>query len=545
MPIVNKLISLSQSDNNLSDICVSVLDHYNVKRTRIHLNNLINKHIDYPGILTLIDILNLYGIESAAIRKGDYAFTDFETPFVCPIQLPDWPQPYFALVRDVSENNISYLDPVKNVYRTVKVEEFNKLEKGIVLLLDGDNKKDEVNFEVNKKQERQRVIMNSFPLFMIAIALIFSGTYSYLSLQISLSGIILLLLNVVGALASILLVWYDIDAHNPFLKDVCGSGQGKLSCNAVLSSDGASVFGFSWSVVGLSYFVTLFLSQLLFGPGNSSYFPIWTSVSLLTVPYILYSVYYQWRVVHQWCPLCLAVQAVLLLSGILSLFYVIQTGISSPEPYHVFALLFIGLSVLILVHKGVSLLKTAGESKAYERKWKRLRYNPDVFNMLLRKETQIDHPTQELGIVIGDPNAKHEIIKVCNPYCGPCSKAHPELERLVHANPNVKVRVIFTATGDQGDIRTAPVQHLLAIEEQYGPDVVRKALDNWYGAETKDYAVFASKYPMNGELLLQKHKIDNMKNWCDHMKIRATPTFFINGYELPDSYRISELKDIL
>ncbi|KAF5279306.1 hypothetical protein FQR65_LT15436 [Abscondita terminalis] len=134
MPIVNKLISLSQSDNNISDICVSVLDHYNVKRTRIHLNNLINKHIDYPGILTLIDILNVYGIESAAIRKGDYAFTDFETPLVCPIQLPDWPQPYFALVRDVSENNISYLDPVKNVYRTVKVEEFITRKRVIIFI---------------------------------------------------------------------------------------------------------------------------------------------------------------------------------------------------------------------------------------------------------------------------------------------------------------------------------------------------------------------------------------------------------------------------
>lgn len=66
--------------------------------------------------------------------------------------------------------------------------------------------------------------------------------------------------------------------------------------------------------------------------------------------------------------------------------------------------------------------------------------------------------------------------------------------------------------------------------------------DNWYMAKAKDYPVFAKKYPMNGELQLQKDKIKAMHHWCDQMKIRATPTLFINGYELPESYQVNELK---
>ena len=40
----------------------------------------------------------------------------------------------------------------------------------------------------------------------------------------------------------------------------------------------------------------------------------------------------------------------------------------------------------------------------------------------------------------------------------------------------------------------------------------------------------------------QENKIEEMGEWCDNMKIRATPTFYINGKELPESYRVNELK---
>jgi Protein-disulfide isomerase len=147
--------------------------------------------------------------------------------------------------------------------------------------------------------------------------------------------------------------------------------------------------------------------------------------------------------------------------------------------------------------------------------------------------------------VIGNPDAEYEIVKVCNPYCGPCAKAHPELDALIHSNPNIKVRIIFTATGEENDRRTLPVQHLLAIQERDGREQVQKAVDNWYMAETRDYTAFSNKYPMDGELKKQRYKIEDMHRWCQQMKITVTPTFFINGFQLPDSYRIEELKHIL
>lgn len=108
--------------------------------------------------------------------------------------------------------------------------------------------------------------------------------------------------------------------------------------------------------------------------------------------------------------------------------------------------------------------------------------------------------------------AKNEIIKVCNPYCGPCSKAHPELEEIIERNPDVKICVVFTATGEERDMRTAPVSHFLAIEGKYGSERAREALDAWYLSEEKNYEQFSSKYPMNGELGEQYDKIKAMDN---------------------------------
>ena len=71
-------------------------------------------------------------------------------------------------------------------------------------------------------------------------------------------------------------------------------------------------------------------------------------------------------------------------------------------------------------------------------------------------------------------------------------------------------------------------------------------------AEEKYYEQFAAKYPMNGELnvqakgfLTEKETLKAMDTWCKEVGITHTPTFFVNGYRLPDAYHdIAELKSI-
>ena len=76
-------------------------------------------------------------------------------------------------------------------------------------------------------------------------------------------------------------------------------------------------------------------------------------------------------------------------------------------------------------------------------------------------------------------------------------------------------------------------------------EMLKQSLDDWYLPDKKDYDLFAAKYPMNGELLQQGTKIEAMGKWCNEMKIKATPTIFINGYQLPDAYSIEDLQYFL
>lgn len=302
--------------------------------------------------------------------------------------------------------------------------------------------------------------------------------------------------------------------------------------------------GVSWAVWGFSYFATFFLNQVIF-LDDLAYTGIWAFASILVSPYIIYSVCYQWKVIKQWCPLCLGIQAVLLLNASAAVFFLSYSSFSLSIGWHtVYTTVALSTGFLLLGYHMVPVIKQARDSKDYERRWKRLRFHPDIFQAILAKGNQISIPPQGFGISFGNPSAKNEIIKVCNPYCGPCSRAHPVLEHIVENNPDVKVRIIFKTFGRGKDPSISPVKHLLAIREKYGENMVKQALDEWYLAERKDYEAFAKKYPMNGALNNQGAEIIAMNNWCDEMKVRATPTLFINGYEYPEDYRINELKHL-
>jgi hypothetical protein len=124
------------------------------------------------------------------------------------------------------------------------------------------------------------------------------------------------------------------------------------------------------------------------------------------------------------------------------------------------------------------------------------------------------------------------------------SKTNLVLEEIVKHNTDVKIKVIFTATNKETDRTNKPVKHLLAIAAKDDIQLTEKALDDWYMAGKKDYEIFAAKYPMNGELKQQESKLDLMSKWCNDAEITATPTIFINGRRLPETYNINELKNI-
>lgn len=90
----------------------------------------------------------------------------------------------------------------------------------------------------------------------------------------------------------------------------------------------------------------------------------------------------------------------------------------------------------------------------------------------------------------------------------------------------------------------------MAIKENNDEANLKKALDDWYLSEIKNYDAFAAKYPPdsyreNGGLEKQGNKIEAMDKWCKEIDIAFTPTIFINGFQLPGAYSIEDLQYFL
>jgi len=522
-----------------------LLSSLNIRFTKKKLDEILQSHVDYPTLLSLKDCLSEYGVRSAAVSRGNHALHDFETPFICSIQKEEWPYQSFTIVVEGNTEFIRYLSPINNAIEEIATAQFELMDKGIVLLIDESTKKDEANFSANKIAERTDTLINTIPLYLVLIIYAVSSAawisnddlYGWV-------GFGFLTSSTIGFGFSALLVLHEVDSHSPILKEVCGGAGKKTNCNAVLNSRVATFLGLSWTIWGFSFMSTVLFSQIFF-INQLPYLVISCVMSVIVSPYIFFSIYHQLKI-KQWCSLCLGIQVVLGVNLVLSLAF-LQNFVSPLTSVNYQALsiiLFLGMFFLLAGFHLIPTVRRALGSNRFEKSLNRMRYNPEIFRTLLNNQPQIAYSSEGLGIVIGNPNATNEIIKVCNPYCNPCAQAHSHLEQIIKSNSDFKMRIIFTVSGEDGDMKTAPVSHLLNIQNTQGSVMLERALDDWYSQSVKDYAAFAELYPVKEDFTHQKERLVAMRDWCDNMKIRVTPTLFINGRELPETYTIKELKNI-
>ena len=234
---------------------------------------------------------------------------------------------------------------------------------------------------------------------------------------VSISGIFLQYLVLLrGVIVTALLLWYEIDKNNPLLQKVC-TGITKGNCNAILTSKKSKVFSWlSWSEIGFFYF-TGGLLLLLFGGDNiNNAIAILSLLNVLALPYILFSVYYQWQIAKQWCVLCLAVQTLLLLGGINILTNNFLTTFNKVSGSFIVTAAFIYLLPVLLWYAVKPSILRLQEAKNTKRQHLRIKFNSEIFETLLKKQKEIAISTDGLGIDIGNPQATNTLIKVCNPY---------------------------------------------------------------------------------------------------------------------------------
>ena len=538
--------TFARNENSMA-IAAKLLQELTVKFTATGLESELYNHPDYPSLLSISDILTGYGVENITVRGAIDNLAQFPLPCIAPIWVADSHKELFTVIRQVTDNTVVYYHPEKRQWEHIDYEAFGKIwPKGIVMLADAENAVGEENYAAKLREEKRLRAAKYTAWLTIPLITVVGCTLTFATRGFAAGlPVLFTLLTLCGCVVGALLLWYELDAHNPMLQQICGAGK-KVNCGAVLNSKAAKIVGISWSTLGFTYFAGGLFTLLFLGIANPGVWLFLAWANALAVPYIFFSVYYQWRIAKQWCLLCLTVQGILFLQLVIA----ITADWHKVAPVNMLLHSVIALTMayalpFVVVSLIMPLYRLAKENKTNKAGLQRLKHNPEIFNALLEKQKAVTENIDGLGIVLGNPNAAQKIIKVCNPYCSPCATAHTPMEELLHNNPDVQLQIIFTCTNAETDISAKPVKHLLAVAAKGQEQLTLQALDDWYLAPKKDYEAFAAKYPMNGELKQQDGKIEAMMGWCNKTQVAFTPTFFVNGHQLPEVYRVNDLKYFL
>lgn len=527
--------------NNVEEVTSLICELLNLKLTKDTLCRHLQNHPFYPSMLAIHDVFEEFGIVAEAYKFDDEEkIWTIKEPLLIQIKIEDGNgQTFFALVYGNDGATADWYNPLSHKREHISVLDLKKKLTDYAMLFSASPKAGDKNFVAHRRTEFLHRMGEYVCVAFLPICLTFITIYKALSASFNPSSVLYAALLLVGCIVCGLLLMHEYNAYNPVVKSVCGGGQ-KMNCDAVLSSPGSAIAGIPWSVIGSSYFLGS-LIFILVSCLDTRAFTTLSRLNLLALPYTAYSLYYQKTVVKQWCPLCLSVLAITWCLFVVSLIGGAFSNTSLP-PFTPFISLVVSMCLSTLLshmiwRQGVMSKKLENSVVSY----RAIKYNKGIFEAFLRKEKKVKVPVDGYGIILGNPEGSVRIIEACNPFCGHCGIAHGVLSNLLEDNPNVCLQIMFVMGPDDAGYDQTPIDMLLTLSKK-GKNM-SSALKDWYAQTEKDAALFGREHAVR--LCRDKENDEEarkMSDFCKSMEITHTPTFFINGHELPDLYHVGDLK---
>ncbi|ACT96441.1 vitamin K epoxide reductase family protein [Dyadobacter fermentans] len=522
------------SGDNATDTLYSLLRNLNAKVTWETVRETMLQHPDSPSLLSLSEVLSGWNIDNAALQLNTVEqLREIPVPFITQIKKKGG---WYILINQIREKHIQYTDSEQGEV-TLSLSDFEKRWTGIVLLTEINEQSGEVDYDSKRLKEQLRKWRSPFvsgaTLLVLFSALMFAGR------SFSTPEWLLFFTKISGLFFTGLLIAKQLGSKNDLTDRLCRIND-KTSCENVLNSPGAKLFGWlNWSDLGLLYFAGG-SSALLFTGEQHNEFNLLNALALLAMPYVAFSIYYQAYKVRQWCTLCLGVQVILIVEGVIALTQ-LKALPGHIQPYLVLLIGFLLPTIAWVIIK--PLLDSRTQIRREHEELLALKRDPAIFKTLLIQQPQSPPISADIyPLVLGNPDAEIKITMVTNPYCSSCSRAHKELEQLVLQDENVSVTTIFSTTGDSSPA-TKVVTHLLALARH--ETSARSALTEWYSQKEKDYNAWAKSHPTTTDPTEMMAICRNQRLWCHEADIALTPTIYINGYKMPEIYKLESLQWIL
>jgi len=204
----------------------------------------------------------------------------------------------------------------------------------------------------------------------------------------------------------------------------------------------------------------------------------------------------------------------------------------------IFASLIFGFNLLI------PNLSRGDEIEKVKQEINSIKANEDVFDALLKKQPYYEVSKADSQILFGNPDAGLVITVFTNPFCNPCAKMHKRIEKLLHeTNRNTCVQYLFSSFEFESDLNFAN-KYLIATYLQKEQSEFEQIIADWFekGKSLKEAFFNDLHLDMENpdiEAEFKKHEVWKEK---EKSQLRSTPTILVNGYKLPENYKIEDLR---
>jgi protein-disulfide isomerase/uncharacterized membrane protein len=501
------------------------LTYLQIPVSEAYCEKLISSHSDFPSMLSIVDTLERLGIR--------YIVGEIQKDKIDELDFP------YILQTSKKYNEILVIKSNKDL---IINKEVLKYWEGVVLHVEPTASI--IDKENNRVYRKEKSFQIAQGVLLATLAILISWAFVK-----TLSPVLspLFVTSIAGILTGYLLMAKELGVKYKVVEKFCTSGKNS-DCDKVLDSDiGKFIGGITLSNLVLTYF--LFQTTILSIVGTtdglkSAHLTLLGILSFFLIQVAAYSVYYQYQKAKSWCKLCLIVNGIIvvqfLLFGYLFLSPVFDFTIH-VTPIFLQAAIFVafGCICLMVKHK-IEILNNLNNVVSSA---SRVKNNVQVFTSLLKKQREVNTTLMEHEVLIGDRNAPIKIVMVSNLYCKPCKNQHEVLAELIDTFPDkVLLALRFVISKDEA-ANNYLIQYWLRFihlkkDESF---FTQKLLHDWY--VSMDLKKFQEIYPMElttspelGVDIVRRHN-----RWGEQIGISFTPTFFINGYQMPKNYDIADL----
>ncbi|OJJ19709.1 hypothetical protein BKI52_19450 [marine bacterium AO1-C] len=516
-----------QTSKTISDLAQYLLECLNIAYTKPSVQKYFASSPDDGTLSSLTDLLDLYRIPNITAQLQPTQLKEIDLPAV--VQLQQGKEGNLVVLHTYNADQVSYYDLDQGMLE-VPSQQFIKQWTGVTLLMIPDDLSAEPQYAENRKKI-QRKKWDQYIGRGLLLGLIASGA----ALMSHWLPIALLVASMAGLVVSVLLLMNQIGQTDTLLHKLCNLNKA-TSCKAVTESNQSSFLGWlSWAEVGSLYFSGHLLALLLLTVLQQTHLGVipLAMFSALTMPYIVFSIYYQGVVVKKWCTLCLITQGVLVLS-----FALLLPTLASIEviDFNILAMVISAFILPLGIWLAIRNKVLKPSESALEIQGIQFMRNQDLFTTFLDKQPY--HYIQDLpqDIHLGNSDAPTKILMISNPFCDPCAQAHTHLKDLLaYYNQEIELTIRFLPLKDLDDDRNLIIRHLISLKNS---PQIHQALNDWYLMQ--DYDQWKALYPVDkltDPVILQEND-----QWIDDLKVEATPTIFIQGKRLEMPYYFAHLK---